>query len=663
MMQIDLEQLEPRQLMSTLIITAGGSYSGTWSSVTVDTTAPVTVQNATISGTGALIHTAVSGTRLTLENITATGLDPTTAGVAPGQFIDDTSGASLTLQHCTINNCGGYVIQVQNWNGGTVNISDNSITDVNGMYSDGNGGYQENGTIFNHAIIFSKCAGLSDSQISWNSIVDNPGQSFVNDVINMYESSGTSSSPISIDNNFINGCYALDPATQYDSGCGITMDGQSNSTQFIDIADNTILNTNNAAIGMGYGSNVTIEGNTCLDPGILGSGQSSYGVNVGITVWKAPHADTVVDDNIVGWVRRPHTDFNPGGSAAAADYGIGDASASSGNTSLSVAQTTAATQTSAIDAWNAAVAENGYTIGAGGTATPPPPPSSVCVLIASGKDTGYSTLQAAVNAAAGSTGDLIQVYGASAGAYFNSATTNLTIEGMSNAAVIAKACSDGEDGIDAEPGLANGLTIENLTFTGKYSRAEVRIEQASNVTVSGCDFAGTAEWACYTSHNTDDMIRANVFTGTESQHAIYLANSVVLGQIINNNIAGNSMGSAIELNGDLSDGAPGICTDCVIEGNTITGGGSAGGAAINLDGVQDSQVISNTIVGSLHTGIAAFVGDGAAGPSGDLFEANTISMASSNDMALEIESPAGTNTVLDNDILVGRVSLAAGTAA
>jgi hypothetical protein len=106
---------------------------------------------------------------------------------------------------------------------------------------------------------------------------------------------------------------------------------------------------------------------------------------------------------------------------------------------------------------------------------------------------------------------------------------------------------------------------------------------------------------------------------------------------------------------------PGIAYDCYIEDNTIVGGGSAGGAAINLDGVQDSTISANVITGALHTGIALFQEDGAAGPANDTVETNTIKMASAADTAVEIEDPSAANNFTDNDILVGKVSLAVGT--
>jgi hypothetical protein len=189
----------------------------------------------------------------------------------------------------------------------------------------------------------------------------------------------------------------------------------------------------------------------------------------------------------------------------------------------------------------------------------------------------------------------------------------------------------------------------------------VRIEQATGVTVEGCKFEDKAEWALYTSFNTDDVLDDNSFTGTWTQHAIYVANSPSDIWIEGNSIAGDSEGGAIQINGDLSEGAPGIAYDCYIEANTILGGGSAGGAAINLDGVQDSTISGNSISGALHTGIAVFMEDGAKGPADDYVEDNTVKMASKGDTAVEIEDPAGTNYFIDNDILVGTVSLASGT--
>jgi hypothetical protein len=289
---------------------------------------------------------------------------------------------------------------------------------------------------------------------------------------------------------------------------------------------------------------------------------------------------------------------------------------------------------------------------------PPPPVTGVCVLESGNGKTAYLSLQLALNAAVGSTGDTILVEQNTAGGYFNGAITNLSIVG--DGGEITGVCSDGQDAIDAEPGLANGLTVSGLKFVGDYSRAAIRIEQSTDTTVTGCVLACDCEWGIYSSFASSQVILGNTLNGAYSQHAIYAANSSVGVDIVDNDVTGKSAGSAIQINGDASQGGSGIATDCVVNGNTITYSGP-GGAAINLDGVQSSTIENNVITGAHHTGIALFDDDGAAGPVGDLVYDNTITMSSKSERAIEVEDAAGANTVEDNTVLVGTVYLEAGT--
>ena len=87
-----VEQLEERQMLSnTLVITKGGTYTGTWESddpntpaVTIKTSDPVIIQNSTITSMGDEIDSAVSHVNLTVNNVKGYGLNPNVAGKAAG---------------------------------------------------------------------------------------------------------------------------------------------------------------------------------------------------------------------------------------------------------------------------------------------------------------------------------------------------------------------------------------------------------------------------------------------------------------------------------------------------------------------------------------------------------------------------------------------------
>ena len=94
-----VEKLEERRLLSTLVITKGGTYSGTWSSddpstpaVLVKTTEPVTIENSTITSRGDEIDSGVSHTNITVKNVKGYGLNPNVYGKArDGSWISNPS--------------------------------------------------------------------------------------------------------------------------------------------------------------------------------------------------------------------------------------------------------------------------------------------------------------------------------------------------------------------------------------------------------------------------------------------------------------------------------------------------------------------------------------------------------------------------------------------
>ncbi len=178
-------------------------------------------------------------------------------------------------------------------------------------------------------------------------------------------------------------------------------------------------------------------------------------------------------------------------------------------------------------------------------------------------------------------------------------------------------------------------------------RAGLRVDRSNNVTVRNGVFGNNTTWGLYTNHSDDLLIEANEAYGSTTEHGIYVSNSgdrpVVRGnQVHNNNAAG------IHMNADLSQGGDGLITGAVVENNVIYNNGRAGGAAINMDGVQNSVVRNNILYNNHASGIAMFRIDGASGPTGNQVYHNTIDMASDGRYCLRITDTAGRNTVRNN---------------
>jgi len=179
------------------------------------------------------------------------------------------------------------------------------------------------------------------------------------------------------------------------------------------------------------------------------------------------------------------------------------------------------------------------------------------------------------------------------------------------------------------------------------NRAAVRIDNSPNVTVQNGLFGNNATWGIFTDFSDHLLIQNNECYGSVTQHGIYVSNSGDWPVVRRNRLHDNA-GAGLQLNADATQGGDGIITGALIEDNIIYNNGSAGGSAINLDGVQYSTIQNNLLYNNHASGIAMFRIDGAAGPVGNLVYNNTINMATDGRWALRIDSSVGTNTIRDN---------------
>ncbi|HEY6929941.1 MAG TPA: right-handed parallel beta-helix repeat-containing protein [Thermoanaerobaculia bacterium] len=189
--------------------------------------------------------------------------------------------------------------------------------------------------------------------------------------------------------------------------------------------------------------------------------------------------------------------------------------------------------------------------------------------------------------------------------------------------------------------VVDGLTSFNA------NRAAVRIDQADHVTVRNGVFGNNATWGIFTDFSDDLLLENNECYASGTQHGIYVSNSGDRPVVRGNRVHDNA-GCGIQLNADLSQGGDGLITGAVIENNLAWNNGAAGGAAINLDGVQSSIVRNNLLYNNHASGIACFQIDGAAGPTGMSILNNTVDMASNGRWALLIKSSTGPNVVRNN---------------
>ncbi|MEM9414120.1 MAG: right-handed parallel beta-helix repeat-containing protein [Planctomycetota bacterium] len=151
---------------------------------------------------------------------------------------------------------------------------------------------------------FDKVAGAG------NAITDNYAVNFRNasnpeDVISIYQSHGTSVSPILIENNYIVGDPEHGSAGKSDSGSGIMLGDNGGSWQVC--RNNTLISPGQVGIGIACGENIVVEDNLIL-------GASSDVANVGLYAWNQyedqPAGQVTIRRNTVAWINA-NGDDNP----------------------------------------------------------------------------------------------------------------------------------------------------------------------------------------------------------------------------------------------------------------------------------------------------------------------------------------------------------------
>ena len=157
-------------------------------------------------------------------------------------------------------------------------------------------------------------------------------------------------------------------------------------------------------------------------------------------------------------------------------------------------------------------------------------------------------------------------------------------------------------------------------------------------------------WGILTGHSESIIIENNKTSHSGTQHGIYFSNSADHA-IIRGNTCFSNAGCGIHMNSDESMGGDGIITDALVENNIIYDNGVLGGAAINMDGVQNSKVINNLLYNNHAGGISVFQIDGKEPAKNNFFYHNTIMMPADGRWAININSASTGNTVYNNILL------------
>jgi hypothetical protein len=308
-----------------IVITEGGTYSGNWQStdaktpaVTVATTAPVTIENAHIRSVSNLIKTSVAGSNLTVRNSLAVALNAAVKGQPNGNFLEVNSPARLDVENNYVENAQGGVI-VHGYAGKrdgeqTIVIRANRGRNLNGLLSDGNGGYlpgEGSNRSQAHFIQFDSVQSVPGIDVGWNEVINYPGHSLVEDNIDVYRSSGTPNQPLEIHDTYIQGAYPYKAAQDAYTGGGIKTEGSPDDSAqdapaFNSIHDNQVVGTVNYGIKFAAGHDNIAANNRVISSGLLTDGtkiaaQDVGLANGGVTGTSASMYNNTMRDNLVGW--------------------------------------------------------------------------------------------------------------------------------------------------------------------------------------------------------------------------------------------------------------------------------------------------------------------------------------------------------------------------
>lgn len=163
-----------------------------------------------------------------------------------------------------------------------------------------------------------------------------------------------------------------------------------------------------------------------------------------------------------------------------------------------------------------------------------------------------------------------------------------------------------------------GETQSNIRFVGEDATPNEGTWICNN-TVSGASW-----WGIMSGFAQHFVVQGNHVTNTQIQHGIYTGYRST-GGVLRGNRVENSHYCGIQQNSDNSGGGwTGVTTSMVIENNVLIDNAVAGGASLNIDGVQNSIIRNNLIVSPYRNGLTLFQIDSTFGSSGNQIVGNTI---------------------------------------
>jgi len=232
-----------------------------------------------------------------------------------------------------------------------------------------------------------------------------------------------------------------------------------------------------------------------------------------------------------------------------------------------------------------------------------------------------------------------------------SQTNPIVFKAIENNVVIDERNSVTPDGINIEN--ASWIVIDGFEILNQ-PRAGIRVAVSDFITIRNNYCHNNQRWGIFTGFTDDLTVESNTCSYSTEEHGIYVSNSSDR-PVIRNNHSFNNNGCGIHMNGDISMGGDGIISNAVVEGNIIHDNGYGGGSAINMDGVQNSEIFNNLIYNNHATGIAMYQIDGGDASKNNKVYNNTIIQPTDGRWCI-ISVDGSTGNTLYNNILINHHS-------
>ncbi len=201
------------------------------------------------------------------------------------------------------------------------------------------------------------------------------------------------------------------------------------------------------------------------------------------------------------------------------------------------------------------------------------------------------------------------------------------------AVLIAAKNGQTDSGLDLQPGCDYvdivGFTVTNggtaTTPAGSITKAGIALSGTTGNRILGNTVDGVSGiGGILVDTATGVLVQGNTLLHTQGTgttgHGMYVSGSSVGVQVVGNVIHNNTY-VGIHVNGDASEGLPGVVTNLTISGNLIYDNGQNG---INCDGIQHSTIENNVIYGNARNGIELYQIDAYGGSLDNVIVNNTI---------------------------------------